>query len=95
MIQNFKVFDTHLHIIDNRFPLVPNNGNLPEEFTCDDYLNRMEGDTLSGGTILPDSFQAFDQSYLADALKRLGLSFVGISVLYVNAIEFYKPRKSG
>ena len=35
------IFDGHLHIIDNRFPLIANNGYLPETFTCDDYLTRM------------------------------------------------------
>ena len=32
--QEFQLFDTHLHIIDKRYPLVQNNGYLPEEFTC-------------------------------------------------------------
>jgi predicted TIM-barrel fold metal-dependent hydrolase len=32
------VFDAHLHIIDPRFPLVPNKGYLPPAFTVADYL---------------------------------------------------------
>ena len=32
------IFDAHCHIIDSRFPLVPNNGYLPEPFTVEDYL---------------------------------------------------------
>lgn len=79
--QNFKLFDTHLHIIDNCFPLLPNNGYLPEIFTCDDYLERMKGYNLAGGAIVSGSFQAFDQSYLLDALKRLGPVFVGVTQL--------------
>ena len=79
--QDFKLFDTHLHIIDNHFPLIPNNRYLPDAFTCEDYLNRMKGYTLAGGAIVSGSFQAFDQTYLVDALKRLGPSFVGVTQL--------------
>lgn len=79
--KDFKLFDTHLHIIDSRFPLVPNNGYLPDEFTCEDYLDRMEGYNLAGGAVVSGSFQAFDQTYLVDALKRLGPSFVGVTQL--------------
>ncbi|MBI5485302.1 MAG: amidohydrolase family protein [Deltaproteobacteria bacterium] len=81
IFQDFKLFDTHLHIIDNRFPLLPNNGYLPEIFTCDDYLERMKGYNLAGGAIVSGSFQAFDQGYLLDALKRLGPAFVGVTQL--------------
>ncbi|WP_223909277.1 amidohydrolase family protein [Geobacter sp. AOG1] len=79
--RDFKLFDTHLHIIDSRFPLVPNNGYLPDEFTCEGYLDRMRGYNLAGGAIVSGSFQAFDQTYLVDALKRLGPAFVGVTQL--------------
>ena len=78
---DFELFDCHLHIIDNRFPLVANNGFLPGEFTCDDYIERMKGYNLCGGAIVSGSFQAFDQSYLLDALQRLGKTFVGVTQL--------------
>lgn len=77
--RDFKLFDTHLHIIDNRFPLVPNNGYLPDPFTCEDYLDRMKGYALAGGAVVSGSFQAFDQAYLVHALNRLGPSFVGVT----------------
>ncbi len=77
--QDFKLFDTHLHIIDSRFPLVPNNGYLPDEFTCEAYLERMKGYCLAGGAIVSGSFQALDQTYLVDALKKLGPRFVGVT----------------
>ena len=35
-----RIFDTHLHIVDPRFPLVPNQGYLPPPFTVDDYRAR-------------------------------------------------------
>ena len=78
-IRDFKLFDTHLHIIDKRFPLVPNNEYLPAEFTCEDYLDRMKGYCLAGGAVVSGSFQALDQTYLLDALKKLGSGFVGVT----------------
>ena len=80
-LQDFKLFDTHLHIIDSRFPLVPNNGYLPREFTCEDYIARMKRYSLAGGAIVSGSFQALDQTYLLDALNRLGPAFVGVTQL--------------
>jgi len=77
--RDFKLFDTHLHIIDSRFPLIPNNGYLPDPFTCEDYLERMKGYALAGGAVVSGSFQAFDQTYLIHALHRLGPSFVGVT----------------
>jgi predicted TIM-barrel fold metal-dependent hydrolase len=87
IFKKFKLFDTHLHIIDNRFPLVPNNGYLPEPFTCKDYLVRMEGYSLVGGAIVSGSFQALDQTYLVDALKKLGPSFVGVTQVPVSVSD--------
>lgn len=83
-IKKMKLFDAHFHIIDSRFPLVPNNGFLPDEFTCADYLERMKGYTLLGGAIVSGSFQSFDQSYLTEALTRLGPAFVGVTQLPEN-----------
>ncbi len=76
-----RIFDAHLHIIDPRFPLLPNQGYLPEPFTVEDYLDRTSMLDLAGGAVVSGSFQGFDQSYLLDALKRLGPSFVGITQL--------------
>lgn len=75
------VFDSHFHIIDKRFPLVPNEGYLPKNFTCPDYLERTAGMALVGGAIVSGSFQALDQSYLIDALSVLGPGFVGVTQL--------------
>jgi predicted TIM-barrel fold metal-dependent hydrolase len=77
--QDFNLFDAHFHIIDQRFPLVPNNGYVPEPFTCGAYLERMARYRLAGGAVVSGSFQAFDQTYLVDALKTLGPSFVGVT----------------
>lgn len=94
---SFEVFDSHFHIIDKRFPLVANDGFLPEEYTCDDYLERMKEYSLVGGAVVSGSFQAFDQSYLLDALQKLGNSFVGVTQLpsTVSDEELLKLNKAG
>lgn len=81
MIDDFAIFDSHFHIIDRRFPLAPNDGYSPISFSCGDYLKRMAAYNLRGGAVVSGSFQAFDQSYLLDALKTLGPAFVGVSQL--------------
>lgn len=78
---DLKVFDSHFHIIDARFPLVPNQGYLPDNFTCADYLERARTLNVTGGAIVSGSFQAFDQSYLRAALEELGPTFVGVTQL--------------
>jgi predicted TIM-barrel fold metal-dependent hydrolase len=80
-IKRFPLFDSHFHIIDSRFPLVPNNGYLPDELTCSNYLTQLSGYDLRGGAIVSGSFQAFDQSYLLNALHTLGPLFVGVTQL--------------
>ena len=74
-----RIFDSHLHIIDPRFPLVPNQGYLPDPFTVDDYRERTRAFEVAGGAVVSGSFQAFDQTYLLAALAELGPSFVGVT----------------
>jgi predicted TIM-barrel fold metal-dependent hydrolase len=76
-----QVFDCHFHIIDHRFPLVPNQGYLPKEFTCADYQVQAKKLGIVGGAVVSGSFQAFDQTYLREALKTLGPGFVGVTQL--------------
>lgn len=75
------VFDAHLHVIDPRFPLIENDGYLPPVFTVADYRERIAGLGVAGGAVVSGSFQAFDQSYLVDALQQLGPSYVGVTQL--------------
>src|SRR6476646_4945786 len=76
-----KYFDCHFHIIDKKFPVVSNQGFMPDAFTAEDYLERVKSVELCGGAVVSGSFQAFDQSYLFHALKVLGPSFVGVTQL--------------
>ncbi|MBL0225232.1 MAG: amidohydrolase family protein [Geobacteraceae bacterium] len=80
-LKRLPLFDSHFHIVDRRFPLVPNQGYLPGELTCKDYLTQLSGYDLRGGAIVSGSFQALDQSYLLDALHTLGPQFVGVTNL--------------
>lgn len=82
-----RIFDSHLHIIDRRFPLVANQGYLPDEFTSRDYQARADQLGIVGGTVVSGSFQAFDQTYLLAALETLGPTFVGVTQLPATASE--------
>ena len=81
------IFDSHLHIIDPRFPLVANQGYLPGFFTSLDYhahtadLKQSVGLEARGGAVVAGSFQAFDQTYLEAALAELAPGFVGVTQL--------------
>jgi predicted TIM-barrel fold metal-dependent hydrolase len=73
------IFDAHFHVIDKRFPLVPNQGFLPEPFTVADYRERVAALDVVGGAVVSGSFQAYDQTYLVDALRQLGPGFCGVA----------------
>ncbi|MBS0031664.1 amidohydrolase family protein [Chitinophaga sp. 22321] len=73
------VFDAHLHIIDHRFPLQPNEGYLPADFPVADYLKQATPLNIQGGAVVSGSFQGFDQAYLLEALKQLGPGYVGVT----------------
>ena len=86
-MRDYANFDAHLHVIDPRFPLVPNKGYLPDPFRAEDYLRRTGPLGVVGGAVVSGSFQAFDTSYLLDALKVLGPSFVGVAQLPVSVSD--------
>lgn len=77
----YPLFDAHFHVIDARFPLIPNEGFLPDPFPVAQYAARMKEYDLRGGAVVTGSFQACDQTYLIDALGRLGPGFVGVTQL--------------
>ncbi|MBI6855052.1 amidohydrolase family protein [Pseudomonas cichorii] len=75
------IFDAHCHIIDPHFPLKANNGYLPDPFSVMDYQAVVAPLGVVGGAVVSGSFQAFDQGYLLEALRRLGPDFVGVTQL--------------
>ncbi|WP_298772510.1 amidohydrolase family protein [uncultured Shewanella sp.] len=84
MLDSLLLFDSHFHIIDNKYPLIPNQGYLPDSFTVADYRHRTSQYQVCGGAIVSGSFQGFNQSYLIDALTQLGPNFVGVTQLPVD-----------
>ena len=75
------MIDAHLHVVDPRFPLVPNQGYLPPTFTVGDYRRRVRGLGVAGGAVVSGSFQGHAQEWLRSALAELGPGFVGVTQL--------------
>ena len=87
LYKDIRIFDAHFHIIDPRFALVENNGYLPNNFTCNEYLSQLEGVNLIGGAVISGSFQGYDQNYLKAALKELGPAYVGVIQVSPNIFD--------
>lgn len=81
------IFDAHFHIIDPNYPLIPNQGFLPDPFAVEDYFNCTSSLDIQGGAIVSGSFQGFDQSYLIAALNKMGKHFVGVTQLPITASD--------
>jgi predicted TIM-barrel fold metal-dependent hydrolase len=79
LAQQRQLFDSHLHIIDHRFPVVANLGYTPPHFVLEDYLAQAKPLGIVGGAVVSGSFQAYDQIYLMDVLPRLGSGWVGVT----------------
>lgn len=92
-----RIFDSHLHIIDPRFPLAANQGYLPEPFTAEQYLAASKPLGICGGAIVSGSFQQFDQQYLLDALATLRPGFAGVTQLpaQVSDATLFELDKAG
>jgi predicted TIM-barrel fold metal-dependent hydrolase len=73
------IFDAHCHIIDKRFPIVPNQGYIPSSFTLDEYRQQTIPLGITSGAIVSGSFHGFDQTYLKATLPLLGPRWVGIT----------------
>jgi predicted TIM-barrel fold metal-dependent hydrolase len=77
--QQRRLFDSHCHIIDQRFPIVPNQGYTPPDFPLQDYLAQVKPLGVVAGAVVSGSFQAYDQTYLIDALGKLGPHWAGVT----------------
>lgn len=92
-----RLFDSHFHIIDPRFPLVPNQGYTPPAFPLAEYLAQAKPLGVVAGAVVSGSFQATDQTYLIDTLGKLGAGWVGVTQIandYPDA-EIARLGKSG
>jgi predicted TIM-barrel fold metal-dependent hydrolase len=77
--QQRRLFDSHCHIIDHRFPIVANQGYTPPHFPLEDYLAQAKPLGVLAGAVVSGSFQAEDQTYLMDILPKLGPAWVGVT----------------
>ena len=77
--QQRRLFDSHCHIIDHRFPIVANQGYTPPNFPLEDYLAQTKPLGVVAGAVVSGSFQANDQTYLKDILPRLGPAWAGVT----------------
>lgn len=91
-----KIFDSHFHIINPKFPLVANNGYLPPQFTVENYCEKVKDIGIAGGAIVSGSFQKFDQEYLLDSLKIFGENYFGVANIPIgmNKNELERLRQS-
>lgn len=92
-----RVFDAHFHIIDYRYPIYENQGYLPPNYVVENYRETTKDLHILGGAVVSGSFQGFDQSYLIDALNKLGPSFCGVTQLpfTVSDEEIIKLNQAG
>ena len=74
-----RLFDSHCHVIDHRFPIVANQGYVPPDFPLEAYLAQAEPLGVVAGAVVSGSFQANDQTYLTDLLPRLGAGWAGVT----------------
>ena len=79
LAQQRRLFDSHCHIIDHRFPIVANQGYTPPHFPLEDYLAKARPLGVVAGAVVSGSFQANDQTYLMDILPKLGPAWVGVT----------------
>src|SRR5205823_7852250 len=79
LTQQRRLFDSHFHIIDHRFPIVANQGYTPPHFPLEDYLAQAKPLGVVAGAVVSGSFQADDQTYLMDILPKLGAGWVGVT----------------
>jgi predicted TIM-barrel fold metal-dependent hydrolase len=77
--QQRRLFDSHCHIIDHRFPIVANQGYTPPNFPLEDYLAQTGPLGVVAGAVVSGSFQGNDQTYLMDILPRLGPAWAGVT----------------
>ena len=76
-----NIFDAHCHIIETGFPLIENQGFVPDYYSAESYRIEAASLGVAAGAVVSGSFQGTDQSYLLAALKRLGDGYVGVTQL--------------
>src|SRR5258707_15665519 len=65
-----RLFDSHCHIIDHRFPIVANQGYTPPNFPLSDYLAQGKPLGVVAGAVGSRSVQAHDHTSLIGTLPK-------------------------
>ena len=88
-MKSIKCFDAHFHIINNKYPLISNNGYIPNTFAIEDYKKTLSKFPLQlcGGAIVSGSFQGYNTDYIIEALNILGEQHVGVINLPLNVSD--------
>ena len=73
------IFDAHCHIIDQLYPIIPNQGYTPPAYSLEDYRQQTKPLGVTAGAIVSGSFHGYDQTYLRALLPVLGPRWVGIT----------------
>ncbi|RUO58786.1 2-pyrone-4,6-dicarboxylate hydrolase [Pseudidiomarina insulisalsae] len=76
-----RIIDAHLHIYNDSYPLIENQGFLPTPFSVEDYQHRTRDLPIVGGVVVSGSAHGFDQKYLKPALEQFGDNFVAVTNL--------------
>src|SRR3954467_2746101 len=79
LTQQRRFLASHSPILDPRSPIVANQGYTPPHFPLEDYLTQSKPLGVVAGAVVSGSFQASDQTYLADLLPRLGPTWGGVT----------------
>jgi predicted TIM-barrel fold metal-dependent hydrolase len=85
--QRRRLFDSHLHIIDHRFPIIPNQGYTPPHYSLADYRQQVKPLGVAAGAVVSGSFQGYDQTYLIDTLSQLGPGWAGVTQIPVDTSD--------
>ena len=74
------IFDAHLHVIDRGFRSSPTRATCRPRSPSTTIARGSRRSTSPGGAVVSGSFQAFDETYLVDALAAARLDgFVGVA----------------
>lgn len=91
------VFDSHFHIFEPNQSCHENQGYIPDDYTCADYLQAAKKFGVTGGALVTSSFQAHSNDFLVNCLTQLPPSFVGVASLQssVTDAEINRLHKAG
>lgn len=91
-----KIFDSHFHIIERKYPLVVNDHYCPAQFRISDYYKAVNDFNLLGGVLVAGSYHGFETRHITETIRKLGPDFVGVAQVHcdISDEELYRLDKS-